>query len=72
VVRRALGQILDNAAKYSPNESAISVRGQIESSQFAVSVTDHGAGLDADDRDCLDRNFSAGVDTPKSRPAAVR
>jgi two-component system, OmpR family, sensor histidine kinase KdpD len=57
---RALGQILDNAAKYSPNESAISVRGQIDSSQFAVSVTDYGAGLDADDRELPGQKFFRG------------
>jgi two-component system, OmpR family, sensor histidine kinase KdpD len=49
LMERALGQILDNAAKYSPPESAISVRGHLEPSQFVISVVDQGAGLDADD-----------------------
>jgi two-component system, OmpR family, sensor histidine kinase KdpD len=50
LMERALGQILDNAAKYSTPESPINVRGHVELGQFAISVTDQGAGLDADDR----------------------
>ena len=60
LMERALGQILDNAAKYSPPESAISVHGHIESSQFVVSVADQGAGLDADDRTLLGQKFFRG------------
>ncbi len=60
LMERALGQILDNAAKYSPPESAIAVRGQIEGGQFAISVTDEGAGLDADDRVLLGQKFFRG------------
>src|SRR6516162_545228 len=47
LMERALGQILDNAAKYSPPESIINVRGHLESSHFVISVSDQGAGLDA-------------------------
>ena len=60
LMERALGQILDNAAKYSPPESAITVRGQNESGQFAISITDQGAGLDADDRVLLGQKFFRG------------
>ena len=60
LMERALGQILDNAAKYSPPESAIAVRGQSEGGQFAISVTDQGAGLDADDRTLLGQKFFRG------------
>jgi two-component system, OmpR family, sensor histidine kinase KdpD len=60
LMERALGQILDNAAKYSPPESAISVRGQGEGGSFAISVTDQGAGLDADDRALLGQKFFRG------------
>src|SRR5260221_11759520 len=59
-MERALGQILDNAAKYSPPESAISVRGHLESGQFVISVVDQGAGLDADDRTLLGQKFFRG------------
>jgi two-component system, OmpR family, sensor histidine kinase KdpD len=60
LMERALGQILDNAAKYSPPESAISVRGYIDSCQFVISVADQGSGLDADDRTLLGQKFFRG------------
>jgi two-component system sensor histidine kinase KdpD len=60
LMERALGQILDNAAKYSPPESSISVHGQVESGYFAVAVTDQGAGLDADDRALIGQKFFRG------------
>jgi two-component system, OmpR family, sensor histidine kinase KdpD len=55
-----LGQILDNAAKYSPQETPISVNGHLEATQFVISVTDQGAGLDADDRMLLGQKFFRG------------
>jgi len=60
LMERALGQILDNAAKYSPQETQICVRGHVESKQFVVSVTDEGAGLDADDQTLLGQKFFRG------------
>jgi two-component system sensor histidine kinase KdpD len=59
-MERALGQILDNAAKYSPVESAILVRGQQNADHFAIAVSDQGAGLDADDRALLGQKFFRG------------
>jgi two-component system sensor histidine kinase KdpD len=60
LMERALGQILDNAAKYSPPESAIFVRGQQSAGQFAIAITDQGAGLDPDDRALLGQKFFRG------------
>jgi two-component system sensor histidine kinase KdpD len=60
LMERALGQILDNAAKYSPPESAIAVRGRHEDGQFAIAVTDEGAGLNPDDRALLGQKFFRG------------
>jgi len=60
LMERALGQILDNAAKYSPPESAINVRGHLEAGQFVISVADQGAGLDAEDRTLLGQKFFRG------------
>jgi two-component system, OmpR family, sensor histidine kinase KdpD len=60
VMERALAQILDNAAKYSPPDSPINVRGHVESGQFVISVSDQGAGLDADDRALLGQKFFRG------------
>jgi two-component system sensor histidine kinase KdpD len=60
LMERTLGQILDNAAKYSPPQTPICVSGRLESGQFAISVTDQGAGLDADDRTLLGQKFFRG------------
>jgi two-component system, OmpR family, sensor histidine kinase KdpD len=60
LMERALGQILDNAAKYSPSETPICVRGRLESGQFVISVTDRGAGLDSNDRALLGQKFFRG------------
>ena len=60
LMERALGQILDNAAKYSPPDSPINVRGHLESGQFVISVADQGAGLDANDRILLGGKFFRG------------
>ena len=59
-MERALGQILDNAAKYSPPKSAINVRGQNVGGQFVISITDQGAGLDAQDETLLGQKFFRG------------
>jgi two-component system sensor histidine kinase KdpD len=60
LMERALEQILDNATKYSPPESAINVCGYSDAGQFVISVIDHGAGLSADDRAQLGRKFFRG------------
>jgi two-component system sensor histidine kinase KdpD len=60
LMERALGQILDNAAKYSPPDSTISVRGHNDGGQFVIAVNDQGAGLDADDRTLLGQKFFRG------------
>ncbi len=57
LMERALGQILDNAGKYSRRETPISVRGYLEPGQFVISVVDHGAGLDGDDHTLLGHKF---------------
>jgi two-component system sensor histidine kinase KdpD len=60
LMERALGQVLDNAGKYSAPETPISIRGHLKSKQFVISVIDHGAGLDADDRMLLGQKFFRG------------
>jgi two-component system, OmpR family, sensor histidine kinase KdpD len=60
LTERALGQILDNAAKFSRPESAISVCGYRKGGQFVISVIDEGAGLHADERALLGRKFFRG------------
>jgi two-component system, OmpR family, sensor histidine kinase KdpD len=68
LMERALGQILDNAAKYSQPDSTINVTGYNKTGQFVISVTDQGAGLHADDRTLLGQKFFRG--TRHSHPAS--
>jgi two-component system sensor histidine kinase KdpD len=60
LMERALGQILDNAAKYSPPESVITVLGHRQPGQFTIAVADQGAGLDENDRALLGQKFFRG------------
>ena len=50
LVEQALEQILDNAAKYSPAGSPVTVAARFEQGQVVLSVTDKGAGLTSDEK----------------------
>jgi two-component system sensor histidine kinase KdpD len=60
LMERALGQIVDNAAKYSPEGSMITLQGRREVDSFVLSVADRGAGLDPGDRALLGQKFFRG------------
>ena len=45
LIEQALGQLLDNAAKYSPIGSEIAVSGRYQQGGVVLSVRDHGSGL---------------------------
>jgi len=51
LVEQALGQLLENAAKYSPPGSEIEVRGRCEKDHVVLAVRDRGSGLAADEKD---------------------
>jgi K+-sensing histidine kinase KdpD len=50
LVEEACGQILDNAAKYSPAGSTISVAVNAASGYVNISISDRGAGITAEER----------------------
>jgi len=50
LVEQALGQILENAAKYSASGSTIRVRAYVEHKRVLLSVRDEGSGLTADEK----------------------
>jgi len=50
LVEQALGQLLENAAKYSPAGSEIEVSGRCEQKHVVLAVRDRGSGLTADER----------------------
>lgn len=49
LVENAIAQLLDNAAKYSPQGSTIKVVGQSDGDWVALSVSDQGVGLTAEE-----------------------
>jgi two-component system, OmpR family, sensor histidine kinase KdpD len=66
LMERALGQILDNAAKYSPGSSPITLNGRREADSFVLTVSDQGAGLDLNDRSLLGQKFFRGKRSAQS------
>ncbi len=66
LMERALGQILDNAAKYSPGSSLITLNGHREADSFVLTVSDQGAGLDPNDRSLLGQKFFRGKRSAQS------
>ncbi len=54
---QAIGQILGNAAKYSPAHSEIAVDIGHENDQIIFSVSDHGAGMTREDQARLGERF---------------
>jgi two-component system, OmpR family, sensor histidine kinase KdpD len=60
LVEQALGQLLDNAAKYSPIGSEIAVSGRCQEAGVVLSVRDQGSGLTADEQSHLGKHSVAG------------
>jgi K+-sensing histidine kinase KdpD len=60
LVEQALGQLLDNAAKYSPVGSKITVSGRCQQGGVVLSVTDQGSGLTADEKTELGKHSFRG------------
>jgi signal transduction histidine kinase len=57
-IEQCVGNLLDNAAKYSYEDTAVRVHGGIDDSSFAVSITSIGLPIDpADIEHCLQRNW---------------
>jgi K+-sensing histidine kinase KdpD len=49
LIEEACGQLLENAAKYSPSGSVISVVARAERGRVILSITDRGVGITADE-----------------------
>jgi K+-sensing histidine kinase KdpD len=63
LVEQALGHILENAAKYSPEGTAIRIGGRAEDGTLRIAVTDEGSGLTADEQARLGERFFRGERT---------
>jgi K+-sensing histidine kinase KdpD len=55
LIEEAVGQLLENAAKYSPSGSTISVRALAEHGQVVLYITDQGVGITPDEQQHLGR-----------------
>jgi K+-sensing histidine kinase KdpD len=60
LIEQALGQLLENAAKYSPLGSEIKIAGRCEEGCVVLSVKDQGSGLTADEKGQLGRRSFRG------------
>jgi two-component system sensor histidine kinase KdpD len=60
LVQQAFVQIVDNAAKYSPNGSTINVSAKRNGHDVVLAVHDHGGGLTTDEKEQLGERFFRG------------
>jgi two-component system, OmpR family, sensor histidine kinase KdpD len=60
LIEQALGQILDNAAKYSPTGSTIAVTASADGDNAVLSVSDEGLGLTPEEQSKLWERFFRG------------
>ena len=61
-VEQCVGNLLDNAAKYSYEDTAVRIHGSVDDEGFAVRVTSTGLPVDpADAKLCLRRNWRGSV-----------
>lgn len=59
-VREVVTHLVENAAKYSPEDTVIRVTAEREGDQIAVSVADHGPGIDAFEQPLIFEKFYRG------------
>jgi K+-sensing histidine kinase KdpD len=64
LVEQALGQLLENAAKYSPAGSEIKIVSRCHQGHVVLSVTDQGVGLTADEKGQLGKRSFRGQRNP--------
>jgi K+-sensing histidine kinase KdpD len=64
LVEQAIGQILENAAKYSPVGTGIKVASRCEDGDVVLSVSDQGSGLTADEKEQLGKSSFRGERQP--------
>ena len=55
LIAEAVGQLLENAAKYSPSGSTISISARAEQGRAILSISDQGVGITPDERQQLGR-----------------
>ena len=61
-IAEVLKQLLENAAKYSPSASPITITAERKADRIVTSVTDHGAGIDDFEQSMVFDKFYRGRD----------
>jgi K+-sensing histidine kinase KdpD len=64
LVEQAIGQMLENAAKYSPVGTGIKIASRCEDGYVVLSVSDQGSGLTADEKERLGKSSFRGKRQP--------
>jgi len=59
-IAEVLAQLLDNAAKYSPPGTPITITSEVQKRRLVTSVADHGLGIDGIDQDMIFEKFYRG------------
>lgn len=59
-IAEVLGQLLENAGKYSPANTPIHITAELQDSQLVVSVADHGPGIDDAEQSMIFEKFYRG------------
>jgi two-component system, OmpR family, sensor histidine kinase KdpD len=70
LIEKALGQIIANAAKYSPPGSRIRILGWRDGGTLALAVSDEGAGLSAEESAHLGERFFRGPRHVQTTPGS--
>ena len=70
-LRELLGILLDNAARYTPEEGSVSAALEIRDHRAVVSVEDTGIGLDAEDRGRVFERLYRGRRAREMRPSGT-
>jgi len=60
LIEEACGQLLENAAKYSPSGSRISISARAEQAQVVLSISDQGVGITTEEQQQLGRRSFRG------------
>ena len=68
LVKKALGQLLDNACKYSPPGQPVTVSAQIIGDSVVTSVIDRGSGIDVHEQHLIFDELYRGKDQRNSVP----
>ena len=61
LIQHALTNIIDNAVKYAPHETVITVTLELRGAEVVLTVADQGPGFEADNIDALTDRFARGT-----------